>query len=63
MQTTLRKDSLGWIWRINEFDDPPEWIGCIEESTDGIRWFRTYADNRNLSVSELKQLIEFVETP
>jgi antitoxin component HigA of HigAB toxin-antitoxin module len=62
MDTKLRKDSLGWIWRLHE-EDAPEWIGCIEESPDGVRWFRTYRDNRNLSLSELKQLIAFVETP
>ena len=50
----------GNVYRENEFGDEPNWIGCIE--SHGIyKWFKTYGDNRTFSLSELKQLTEWVD--
>ena len=49
-----------WVYRHNEFGDEPDWIGNIE-MYDETKWFNTYGDNRTFSLSELKQLAEWVD--
>jgi hypothetical protein len=53
-------DKNGWVFRHNEYGDEPDWIGTIERSKDGDRWFKMYGDNRTLSVAELQQILDFL---
>jgi hypothetical protein len=60
MKTWLVCDKNRWVFRHNEYGDEPEWIGTIERSKDGDRWFKMYGDNRTLNVPELQQILEFL---
>jgi hypothetical protein len=60
MKTWLVCDKNGWVFRHYEYGDEPEWIGTIERSKDGDRWFKMYGDNRTLNVAELQQILDFL---
>ena len=59
MKTWLFKDEAGWVFRNNEYNDEPEWIGCVETTKTGS-YFKTYGDNRVFSAEELKQILDFL---
>ena len=67
MKTWLTCDENGWVRRHCEYEcngedceRSPEWIGCIEQSKDGERYFQMYGDNRTLTVDELQQILDFL---
>lgn len=64
MKTWLVYDKeSGWVNRYNEYDDPPEMIGIIEDSNSAAARFVSYGDNRTLSSAELQQLLDFCTKP
>ena len=63
IKTWLTCESNDFI-RHCEYEDgykpDPDWIGTIERSKYGDRWFKMYGDNRTLSVAELQQILDFL---
>ena len=59
MKTWLVKLHDNSVFRHNEYEDEPLWLGNIDE-LQGERWFTMYGDNRTLNKDELKQLLDFL---